>query len=65
MRTVFLLSFALLVAACTSEPMSGDSKYEMGSDEYGPIPEADPGRVVSVQDCTKPIAMDGGNLRCM
>jgi uncharacterized lipoprotein YmbA len=65
MRTVIFVSLALLVAACASDPMSGESKYEMGADEYGPVPDADPDRVVSVQGCTKPIAMDGGNLRCM
>lgn len=27
-------------------------------------PEADPSRRISEQDCTQPIARDGGNLRC-
>jgi hypothetical protein len=27
-------------------------------------PELDPGRKISEQDCTKPIAFDAGNLRC-
>ena len=66
MRALFFLTFALLLAACASESMlEGQSKYEMGADEYGPVPGADPDRRVSIQDCTKPIKMDGGNLRCM
>jgi len=36
----------------------------MGADEYGPLPAADPDRTVSVQDCTQPFAIDGGNLSC-
>jgi hypothetical protein len=31
---------------------------------YGPAPKPDPERKISVQDCTKPITLDGGNLRC-
>ncbi|HTQ73071.1 MAG TPA: hypothetical protein VMI74_02205 [Burkholderiales bacterium] len=63
MRSLFFLTLALLLAACASESML--SNYEMGPDEYGPVPQADPDRLVGVQDCTKPIAMGGGNLRCM
>jgi hypothetical protein len=65
MKTFFSVTFALLVAACASESaVDSHSKYEMGLDEYGPIPDADPDRLVSVQDCTQQITMDGGNLRC-
>ncbi len=65
MRSFFGIAFLLLLAACASESMSdGHSMYELGLDEYGPIPEADPGRVVSVQDCTQQLRRDGGNLRC-
>jgi hypothetical protein len=31
---------------------------------YGPTPELDPSRKINEQDCTKPIVLDGGNLRC-
>jgi hypothetical protein len=31
---------------------------------YGRVPPPDPNRRISVQDCTKPIVADGGNLRC-
>jgi len=61
MRTFFGVALALLIAACASE---AQSKYEMGADEYGPVPAADPTRTVSVQDCTRPVSLDGGNLLC-
>ena len=65
MKVFFGVAFALLLAACASGSMSdGYSKYEMGSDEYGPMPELDPDRLVSTQDCTQQIRMDGGNLLC-
>ena len=31
---------------------------------YGLVPPPDPNRKISVQDCTKPIVADGGNLLC-
>jgi hypothetical protein len=31
---------------------------------YGRVPPPDPNRRISVQDCTKPIVPDGGNLLC-
>ena len=61
MRTFFGISLALLIAACAAESRS---KYGMGSDEYGSVPAADPTRTISDQDCTQPVALDGGNLRC-
>jgi uncharacterized lipoprotein YmbA len=65
MKTFFGVTFALLLAACASQStVDSQSKYEMGNDEYGPIPDADPDRLVSTQDCTLQIKMDGGNLRC-
>ncbi|HET7765214.1 MAG TPA: hypothetical protein VFK92_08985 [Burkholderiales bacterium] len=65
MRTFLGVAFVLLLAACASESMSdGRSMYELGLDEYGTIPEADPGRAISVQDCTRQLRRDGGNLRC-
>ena len=30
----------------------------------GPVPPPDPGRKISEQDCTRPMVLDGGNLRC-
>jgi len=31
---------------------------------YGRVPEMDPKRKISEQDCTRPIVLDGGNLKC-
>jgi uncharacterized lipoprotein YmbA len=65
MRSFLGIAFVLLLAACASESMSGErSMYELGLDEYGPMPGADPGRAISVQDCTQQLKRDGGNLRC-
>jgi hypothetical protein len=65
MRTFFGVAFALLVAACASLSASDpQSKYGMGMDEYGSVPAADPHRLVNVQDCTRRITIDGGNLSC-
>jgi len=65
MRAVFCVTLALLLAGCASESTHGGrSKYEMGNDEYGPIPQADPNRLVSFQDCTRQLNRDGGNLSC-
>jgi hypothetical protein len=61
MRTFFGIALALLIAACATESQPG---YEMGSDEYGHVPAADPTRAISDQNCTQPVALDGGNLRC-
>ena len=66
MRALLLVTLAILVAACASESMSGgQSKYEMGRDEYGSLPQADPSRLISAQHCTEQLKLDGGNLRCM
>jgi uncharacterized lipoprotein YmbA len=65
MRSLVGIAFVLLLAACASESLSGGrSMYELGLDAYGPIPEADPGRAISLQDCTQQLKRDGGNLRC-
>lgn len=37
---------------------------DAGKSNTGPIPEADPTRKVSEQDCTRPITPEAGNLRC-
>ena len=65
MRTLLLIALAVLPAACASQsPQADNSVYEMGRDKYGPIPDPDPTRSISVQDCTRPVDMDGGNLYC-
>lgn len=52
---------------------AGDSAYMRASPSFGapygafwarPVPELDPGRKVSEQDCTKPLDLSQGNIRC-
>jgi hypothetical protein len=41
--------------------------YSMGPDGKSPMyraPEPDPARAINVQDCTKPIDYNAGNLLC-
>jgi hypothetical protein len=69
MRPVAVLSLLLLAAACsTKEPDLGyravnkesvDPKVVMAK-----TPPMDPSRKVLDADCTQPIALDQGNLRC-
>src|ERR1035437_1314813 len=47
---------------------SGSGSSSGGSDMYrrdhDPAPAPDPSRRINEQDCTKPIELNGGNLRC-
>ena len=61
-----VLAFAAFVDA-------GDPGYARASPSFGapygafwarPVPELDPGRKVSEQDCTKPLDLSQGNIRC-
>ncbi len=63
------LALALtLAAACSSDP-ARDS-YGMGRSAASPTqavtaaPPMDPGRKVSEQDCSRPLDLSAGNLRC-
>jgi hypothetical protein len=67
------LSLALaltLAAACTSDPQPVRGSYGMSGAVAGPAqpataaPEMDPGRKVSEQDCSGPVDLFAGNLRC-
>jgi hypothetical protein len=59
------LALALLASGCSApDTAPGRSGYDMGSDRFGPIPAPDPDRKISVEDCTGPLAPDGGNLKC-
>jgi ABC-type phosphate/phosphonate transport system substrate-binding protein len=59
------LALALLASGCsTSDSTLGRSGYDMGSDRFGVIPAADPDRAITVQDCTQPLMLSGGNLMC-
>ena len=60
------LAFAAFVDA-------GDPGYARASPSFSPpygafwarpVPELDPGRKVSEQDCTKPLDLSQGNIRC-
>ena len=56
-------------ASGTSSSGGGGSNTRSGGSgvygrHYGPVPKLDPTRKISEQDCTKPIVLDGGNLRC-
>jgi len=42
----------------------GGSSMRGGMGELRPAPEMDPARKVTEQDCSKPIDLQGGNLRC-
>ncbi len=44
-----------------SRRLGGSGRYVR---YYGPAPELDPSRKINEQDCTRPIELDGGNLRC-
>jgi len=64
------LAFALTLAAgCGSDPAARDS-YGMGRSAASPTqavtaaPPMDPGRKVSEQDCSRPLDLSAGNLRC-
>ena len=64
--SVGVLAFAAFVDA-------GDPGYARASPSFNapsgafwarPVPELDPGRKVSEQDCTKPLDLSQGNIRC-
>jgi hypothetical protein len=56
----------LLVAATSCATERRDSSYGMTArySAAGTPAPLDPARAVAEQDCTKPIALDRGNLRC-
>jgi hypothetical protein len=64
MRPASVLLLVLAAASCAAE--RPDSSYGMSvtySAAGRPVP-LDPARTVAEQDCTKPIALYRGNLRC-
>lgn len=42
----------------------GGSTMRYGPRDLRPVPPLDPSRVVNEQDCTKPLDLAAGNLRC-
>jgi len=64
MRPAIVLLLVVAAASCATERR--DSSYGMSvtySAARQPAP-LDPARTVAEQDCTKPIALDRGNLLC-
>ena len=64
MRPAFALLLVLAAASCA--PERRDSPYGMSvtySAAGRPVP-LDPVRTVAEQDCTQPIVLERGNLRC-
>jgi hypothetical protein len=54
-------------AADTPKPSAPVLAPYMSSADYGsggPVPAMEPGRKVNEQDCTQPIDISAGNLRC-
>lgn len=66
---VFVAASAAGIMGCATEgPYSSPRMSSAGSGVYGtyygPVPALDPNRKITMQDCTKPFAEDGGNLVC-
>jgi len=64
-RTTTLVLLLSLAACAGAEPngmVSGASLYSVDGTV---VPPLDPERKVSIQDCTKPVSLDGGGLLCM
>ncbi len=64
MRPAIALLLVVAVASCATQ--GRDSSYGMSVtySAAGRPASLDPARTVAEQDCTKPIALDRGNLRC-
>ena len=64
MRAAIVLLLVVAAASCTTERQY--SSYGMGVtySAAGRLVPLDPARTVAEQDCTKPIVLDRGNLRC-
>jgi hypothetical protein len=64
MRPAIVLLLVLAAASCATERR--DSSYGMSVtySAAGRRAPLDPARTVAEQDCTKPIVLDRGNLRC-
>ena len=61
------VTLGLVLGAIIFGNAGNDGRTGMGGDyrrDHDPAPEPDPTRRISEQDCTKPIQLDGGNLRC-
>jgi hypothetical protein len=69
LKTGAVIVLLLGTASCASNETSynyglSDGFVTVGEHYASGIPPMDPGRRVSEQDCSRPFAFDGGNLRC-
>jgi hypothetical protein len=64
MRPAIVLLLLAAATSCATERQ--DSSYGMGVtySAAGRSAPLDPARTIAEQDCTKPIALDRGNLLC-
>jgi hypothetical protein len=64
-RVAAVLAAGMLIAVGLSEPSEPAPRYRSLADWFAnePVPEMDPSRSVSEQDCSKPI-VGSGNLKC-
>lgn len=58
---ISLLPVALVLASCATQNATTDQSLQYRGAKVAPL---DPTRKVSVQDCTKPISPESGNLLC-
>jgi len=61
------LTLGIILGAILFGNAAANGRAGMGGDyrrDHDPAPEPDPTRRISEQDCSKPIELDGGNLRC-
>lgn len=60
----------LVTVSCATSKSSGASSGATGwnatstAAAAAPVPPMDPKRKITEQDCSKPVDLDGGNLRC-
>lgn len=69
--TAAALILALATASCATNGGSPGASYGMAGRSAGnpaagsaSPPPMDPARKIAEQDCSKPVALDQGNLRC-
>ena len=61
------LTLGIILGAILFGNAAANGRAGTGDDyrrDHDPAPEPDPTRRISEQDCSKPIELDGGNLRC-
>jgi hypothetical protein len=70
-RFVLVFVLVLMLAACKTGPAdTGDRSYGMSGSAANPlkpsarVPPIDAQRKVNEQDCSQPVVLEQGNLRC-